>query len=90
LVLNNEKSSRQVFNVGSKETVSVEEFVNKVKKIVAKDIMIEKLPMRDTETSNFEPNLEKIQNILGYLPKTSLEEGIKNIIKWYEGKMNEG
>jgi len=46
--------------------------------------------MRDTETSNFEPNLEKIQNILGYFPKTSLEEGIKNIIKWYEGKMNEG
>ena len=90
LVLNNEKSSRQVFNVGSKETVSVEEFVNKVKKIVAKDIMIEKLPMLDTETSNFEPNLEKIQNILGYLPKSSLEEGIKNIIKWYEGKMNEG
>ncbi len=90
LVLNNEKSSRQVFNVGSKETVTVQEFVNKVKKIVAKDIMIEKLPMRDTETSNFEPNLEKIQNILGYLPKYSLEEGIKNIIKWYEGKMNEG
>jgi len=86
LVLKNEKSSRQVFNVGSKETVSIEEFVNKLSKIVAGNVKIEHLPMRETETSNFKPNLEKLQNVLGYSPKSSLEEGIKNIIKWYEDK----
>jgi len=66
--------------------VTIEEFINKVSKIVARDIKIEHLPMRETETSNFKPNLEKLQNVLDYLPKTSLEEGIKNIIKWYESK----
>ena len=90
LVLKNEKSSNQVFNIGSKETVSIEEFVNKVSKIVPNDITIEHLPMRHSETLNFEPNLEKLQKILGYVPKTSLEEGIQNIIKWYESEMNEG
>jgi len=90
LVLKNEKSSKQVFNVGSNETVSIKEFVNKVSKLVPKNITIEHLPMRDAETLNFEPNLEKLQKILGYTPKYALEDGIKNVIKWYEGEMNEG
>jgi len=85
LVLKNEKSSKQVFNVGSKETVSIEEFVNKVATIVPKDVTIEHHPMRDSETLNFEPNMEKLEKILGYIPKYTLEDGIKNIIKWYEG-----
>jgi len=83
LVLNNPKASKQVFNVGSRDTITINDFGKKVIEIIGKDIKVENLPMRETETSNFEPNLEKLEKDLGFSIKTSLKEGIQNTIKWY-------
>jgi len=83
LVLDNEKSSKQIFNVGSKDTVTIDEYAKKVVESLGTDIKLEHKPMRETETSNFEPNLEKLGKVLGITPKTTLEDGIKNTIKWY-------
>ena len=83
LVLDHPKSSKQIFNVGSKTTVSIEEFANKVSQIIGPDVKIEKMPMRETETSNFEPDLTKTEKELGFSAKTSLEQGIQKTIKWY-------
>ena len=83
LVFDHEKSSKQIFNVGSKDTVTIKEYAKKVVEIFQTDIKLEYKPMRETETSNFEPNLEKLENVLGFTAKTSLESGIKNTIKWY-------
>ena len=65
LVLSNSKASKETFNVGSDDTITVEEFVNKVSEIMGPEIKIEHLPMRETETSNFEPNLGEIKSVLG-------------------------
>jgi len=83
LVFEHEKSSKQIFNVGSKDTVTIEEYAKKVVEIFGTDIKLDYKPMRETETSNFEPNLEKLEKVLGFTAKTSLESGIKNTIKWY-------
>jgi len=81
--MSNPNSSNEIFNVGSKDTVSIKEFVDNVVKVMNEDIEIEYQPMRKTETTNFEPNLEKIEKIFG-LPQTSLKEGIKKTIEWYK------
>ena len=81
--LDGAKTSRQTFNVGSNDTVTVEEFAKKVFKSLGVKEEFEYLPMRETETSNFVPDLKKIQSILEDFPKTSLDEGIKKTIKWY-------
>ena len=81
--ITNSKSSKQIFNVGSKYTVSIKEFVDNVVKVLDEDIEIEFKPMRETETTNFEPNLEKLEEFFG-MPKTSLTEGIKKTIEWYK------
>jgi len=83
LVLDNKKATNQTFNVGSKDTVTIENFVKKVKEMIGSDIKIEYKEMRKTETPNFEPNLEKLERMLGFTPKTSLEEGIQKTINWY-------
>jgi len=44
--------------------------------------------MRATETSNFNPDLTKIKNVLNYSPKTSLRDGIAKTIRWYSGNKN--
>ena len=83
IVLENKKSSNQIFNVGSKDTLNIEEFVKRVIKIIGGNIEIEFLPMRKTETSNFLPNLKKAKEILGFEAKTSLDSGLKKTLEWY-------
>ena len=83
LVLSNPAASKQVFNVGSKDTMKIEDFAQKVIEIIGSDVKVEYMPMRETETSNFEPNLEKMEKELGFSIKTPFTEGLKNTINWY-------
>jgi len=83
LVLSNLAASKQVFNVGSKDTMKIEDFAQKVIEIIGSDVKVEYMPMRETETSNFEPNLEKMEKELGFSIKTPFTEGLKNTINWY-------
>jgi UDP-glucose 4-epimerase len=81
--IENKKSSKQIFNVGSTNTITVKEFAETVSNIIGDNIEFEYKPMRETETTNFEPNLTKLQKFFG-LPQTSLDEGIKKTIGWYK------
>ncbi len=83
IVLANKKSSNQIFNIGSKDTLRFEEFATKLAKIMKGDIEMEHLPMRETETSNFLPNLRKANEYLDFEAKTSLDFGLKKTIEWY-------
>jgi len=83
LVLDDKRSSRQVFNVGSRDTLKIEEFASEVVKAVGGKVEIEYLPMRDTETINFKPSLNKLKNVLNFSAKTSIAEGIQKTIQWY-------
>ena len=83
LVLNDKRSSKQVFNVGSNDTVTISEYVKQVMDLLSEKVKIEYLPMRENETSNFAPDLTKLKNVLNYSPNTSLHKGIEETIRWY-------
>jgi len=88
LVLNDKRSSKQVFNVGSNDTVTINEYVKNVMDLINEKVEIEVHPMRETETSNFVPDLTKLKNVLNYSTKISLREGIDKTIKWYSANNN--
>ncbi len=81
--IGNQNFKKEIFNVGSKDTLSIKEFVEIVIKLLDEDIKIEYRPMRETETTNFEPNLDKIMRLKG-TKMTSLEEGLRKTIQWYD------
>lgn len=82
LILNVKRASKEIFNVGSKDTLTIKEFVDEVFKSLGIKSNIEFLPMRETETINFKPSLKKLE-LLGFSAKTSIREGIGKTIKWY-------
>ena len=88
LVLNDKRSFRQVFNVGSSNSVTLDEYVDEVIGLINKKVEKKYFPMRETETSNFEPDLTKLNNELNYSVGTSLREGITKTIKWYSSEIN--
>jgi len=82
-VLENPVLHKQIFNLGSEDTLTVDEFVSIIKQNLDFSIIVEHLPMRETETTNFKPDLEKIKNVLSFKPMMSLEMGLKKTIEWY-------
>jgi len=88
LVLDDKRSLNQTFNAGSKDTLSISEFAEKVAKSLEGEIEIQYLPKIELENSTFRPNLEKLKNLLGFTSKTNLGEGIEKTIKWQMNNMN--
>jgi len=88
LVIKDERSSMQIFNVGSEDSITIEEFAIMVIELLKKKIEKEYYPMRATETSRFNPDLTKLKNKLNYSTKTSLMEGLTKTIKWYSDNKN--
>jgi UDP-glucose 4-epimerase len=81
------RSSRQTFNIGGTETLSVEAIVSRLISLVDLPVKIERFPMREGETLNFQPSLEKIERALGFRPTVTLDEGLHRTVEWCKEKL---
>ena len=82
----------ETFNVGSGKAVALRELAKKIWKIAGADENLLKIGARVTnrnELHDTEADISKIQNILGWKPKISLDEGLKIIIESRRKKLNE-
>jgi len=82
--LTSPRVSREIFNVGSNDNMSVKELVSKIVSQLSIPVKIEKASMRFGETLNFRPNLEKLEKTLGYRCPTDFSTGLQKTIQWYE------
>lgn len=81
-ILTNKNSSKQVFNVGSKDNFSIERFVDILSELLAIKANIIKYPQRDGETHYFKPSIQKLDKLLGYSNFTPLYIGLKKTTDW--------
>jgi len=74
----------EVLNLGSTSEVRIIELAGLVKRLTKSNSKIKftKLPIDDPRRR--EPNISKAKKILKWQPKTSLEEGLKRTIEFYE------
>jgi len=84
-LLSEEKSHQEIFNVGSEDTLKIEEFAKKVSKLMGGEISLEFDSMRETETTKFRPNNSKLKKLIKFSP-TPIDMGLKNTIEWYQEK----
>lgn len=82
-----EQAAGEVFNVGSDEEVSIEELAEKIIAMTASKSKKEYVPYEIAYGRAIDdmmrrvPNLERIKNLTGWQPKTSLDETLKIIIE---------
>lgn len=81
LVLKNNKISKEIFNIGSKNTISLNKFLEILIKLLDHNIEIQIGEKSSFESSYFDPNITKQNKILGYNPKTTLNNSINVTIK---------
>jgi UDP-glucuronate 4-epimerase len=79
----NLKTDCEVFNLGNSQTVSLNKFISTIEKITGKTANINQHPMQPGDVSHTYADTTKAKKLLGYNPKTSIEEGMERFIDWY-------
>jgi len=90
-LINLPKAYGQIFNLGSDEEITIKELAQKVKAICGSKSKISFIPYAKVYGPGFEdmmqrkPDLSKIRKVIGYEPKITLEESLKEIRDYYAG-----
>lgn len=91
--LNNPKTYGRVLNLGTGREISIEETVKLISKITETPLEIEieekRLRPDKSEVERLCANNDKAMEILGWEPKYTLEEGLKQTIDWFERRKSE-
>lgn len=73
------------FNIGNpRATVTIYELANKIIHYLDSDSKIEFNEHMGIDVELRVPDISKAQDMLGFMPKVSLEEGLKRTIEWYK------
>jgi len=87
LAIDKQESKFELYNVGHGSSISVSNLVKKIINCSGKSIEIEYDPAKPSIKTKTCLDITKAKNSLGWLPKVSLEEGIRKTIKWYKSNL---
>jgi len=82
--ISHSESINDIFNVGSNDNLSIDEFIKIVLKQIDRKVEIIQKPMRKTETTKFIPDMTKLHKTLKIEKKfIDMETGLKKTMDWY-------
>ena len=91
-VAESSKSIGEVINIGSNGEISIGDLANNIISLIRKNVEIITDPARvrpqDSEVERLWCDNTKAKRVLGWKPKTSLEEGLKKTIEWISDNIN--
>ena len=76
-----------LYNIGSKEEISIKDLVKKIANLLKIKIKIETSKLPKGGTIRRCPNINKLKK-LGYKPKIRINEGLKPMLDWYKDNLN--
>ena len=71
-----------VFNIGNNRPVEMLQFVQLLESYLGKKADIELLPPQPTEMPETCADLTRIKAVVGYEPKTRIEDGLRQLVEW--------
>ena len=78
----------EIFNLGNGKPVNLMDFVHLIEKELGKKAIINFMPLQKGDVPETVADISKAQALLGFAPKTSIEEGIHNFLTWYREYYN--
>ena len=85
LCLTKKKAVGEIFNIGNpKGTVTISSLAEKIITLCPTKSKIKYIPKNYVDVELLIPSIEKATELLGYVPKVDLNEGIKRTFAWYK------
>lgn len=86
-----EKTTGDVFNLGTGKEISIGDLASKIIELTGKDVKIitdkQRLRPEKSEVERLLSDSQKSRNLTGWEPKYTLDQGLKETIKWIENNM---
>ncbi len=89
-LMNTPSCQGEIFNVGTTESISIEDLAHKVKEMCSSKSRVEHMSYEEAFEEGFEdmmnrmPSLDKIKEYIDYEPKYVLDDIIQRMIEYYE------
>ena len=93
-LVDHEEAVGQVFNIGSNEEVSIGQLAERIKKLTNSSSEIVHVPYSEAYEEGFEdmprrvPDVSKIAQLVGFAPKTTLDDILRRVIEYQSGRAN--
>ncbi|MEN3048464.1 MAG: NAD-dependent epimerase/dehydratase family protein [Candidatus Caldarchaeales archaeon] len=90
LALKSDGAVGEAFNLGTGNRVSIRELALVIRRLTGSSSELLDLPPRTQQESEpmvSYPSIEKARRVLGYEPVVGLEEGLRRLIAWREGRV---
>lgn len=72
----------EIFNLGGTQTVSLQELVEIIERVVGKPAIVERRPLQPGDVPVTYANVDRARAALGYTPTTTPERGIERYWQW--------
>jgi UDP-glucuronate 4-epimerase len=76
----------RIYNLGHHRMVSIDELVAEIGAALGTEPRIRRLPAQPGDVSRTCADISRARELLGYEPRTPLEEGIARFVEWYRGE----
>jgi UDP-glucuronate 4-epimerase len=80
-----EASLYEVVNLGESRTVELRELIGLIEKELGRDAIINRQPLQPGDVPQTFADIGKARRLLGYDPRTPIEEGIRRFVEWFKG-----
>ncbi|MEL6924386.1 MAG: GDP-mannose 4,6-dehydratase, partial [Bacteroidota bacterium] len=77
-------SDYEIINLGNHRTITLSEMIATIEKVFGKKAIINRMPMQPGDVPKTFADISKAQQLLGYRPGTSFEEGIEAFKRWFD------
>ena len=75
----------EIFNIGESQTTELRTLIELIEKNLGKKAIIEQLPDQPGDVEVTYADITKSKKMLGYNPRTKVEEGVPKFVEWYIG-----
>ncbi|HJU55797.1 MAG TPA: GDP-mannose 4,6-dehydratase [Pyrinomonadaceae bacterium] len=76
-------SDYEVFNLGESQTIELRELIALLEKELDRHALVERHPLQPGDVPQTFADVTKARRLLGYDPRTKIEDGIKRFVGWF-------
>jgi len=78
----------QPVNIGNSMELTILEFAEQIRSITGSNSQIVKKPLPVDDPQQRRPDINRAKKILGWEPRVSLEDGLKETIRWFQANLD--
>ena len=75
----------RLFNIGAEQQVELLHYIEVLEECLGRKAVMEMLPLQPGDVPDTEADVTDLARVVGYRPKVTVEEGVRNFVDWYRG-----